>query len=292
MWIRPNKIFLVNCPPYKHPHKPTNFGTPSPPMTLTQYFRLVDVQARMLLKADASKFILGYLWWFLEPLLWVAVFYLVFNVVLDNKGRSGSEFLLFLACGKFAFIWFSKTVTQASNSIVSNKSLVSKIDIPKSMFPVAVVQEGLYRQASVYLCLFAMLIGFGTPVSWAWLWLLPVLLANYLLIIACSFVGAYLVCLVRDISKVIPLGMMFLLFTSGIFWDIRAIGNPEKSELILALNPLAFILDANRQVLQHQTQPDLVHLSLIGIGSVLVILAMLGLMRKKSQFLALKVLTS
>ena len=246
----------------------------------------------MLLKADASKFILGYLWWFLEPLLWVAVFYLVFNVILDSRGRSGSEFLLFLACGKFAFIWFSKTVTQASNSIVSNKSLVSKINIPKSMFPMAVVQESLYRQGSVYLCLFAMLVAFGTPITWAWLWLLPVLLVNYLLILACSFVGAYLVCLVRDISQVIPLGMMFLLFTSGIFWDIRNIGSPEKSELILALNPLAFLLDANRQVLLHQTQPDLVHLAFIAVGSVTLILVMLGLMRKKSQFLALKVLTS
>jgi len=61
-------------------------------MTLAQYFRLIDIQARMLLKADSSKFILGYMWWFLEPLLWVAVFYLVFNVILDNKGRSGGSF--------------------------------------------------------------------------------------------------------------------------------------------------------------------------------------------------------
>ena len=85
---------------------------------------------------------------------------------------------------------------------------------------------------------------------------------------------------------------MFLLFTSGIFWDIRNIGSPEKTELILALNPLAFILDANLQVLLYQTQPDLVHLCLIAIGSSLLILVMLGLMRKNSQFLALKVLTS
>ena len=261
-------------------------------MTFAQYFRLVDIQARMLLKADASKFILGYLWWFLEPLLWVAVFYLVFNVILDRKGRSGGEFLLFLACGKFAFIWFSKTVTQASNSIVANKSLVSKINVPKSMFPMAAVQESIYRQASVYLCLFAMLVGFGTPATMHWLWLLPVVFVNYLVIAACSLVGAYLVCLVRDFSKVIPLAMMFLLFTSGIFWDIHAIGDPQKTELILALNPLAFLLDANRQVLLHQALPDFTHLFLLGLGATLLILVMFGLMYKNSQSLALRVLTS
>ena len=225
-------------------------------------------------------------------LLWVAVFYLVFNVFLDFQGRAGSEFILFLACGKFAFIWFSKTVTQASNSIVGNKSLVSKIDVPKSMFPMAVVQQSLYRQASVYVCLFVILAAFGTPITMAWLWLLPALFVNYLLIVACSFVGAYLVCLVRDISQLIPLGMMFLLFTSGIFWDIRSIGSPEKEELILALNPLAFLLDAHRQVLLHQTMPDLVHLFYIAVGAALLSLVMLGLMRKNNQSLSLKVLTS
>ena len=261
-------------------------------MTLAQYFRLIDVQARMLLKADASKFILGYLWWFLEPLLWVGVFYLVFNVILNKAGRAGEEFLLFLACGKFAFIWFSKTVTQASNSIVANKSMVSKVNTPKSMFPMAAVQESLYRQASVYLCLFVMLVAFGTPITLTWLWLLPVLFVNYLVIVACSLVGGYLVCLVRDFSKVIPLGMMFLLFTSGIFWDIRSIGNPEKIDLMLALNPLAFLLDANRQVLLYETPPDVGHLFLLGVGACVLIVVMIGLMRKNSQSLALKVLTS
>lgn len=246
----------------------------------------------MLLKADASKFILGYMWWFLEPLLWVAVFYLVFNVILDSKGRSGADFLLFLACGKFAFIWFSKTVTQASNSIVGNRSIVSKINTPKSMFPMAAVQESLYRQASVYLCLFLLLVVFGTPITMTWLWLLPVLFVNYLAIVACSLLGAYLVCLVRDFSKVIPLGMMFLLFTSGIFWDIRSIGSPEKIDLILTLHPLAFLLDANRQILLHQTPPDLVHLFYIGLGAAVLGAVMIGLMRRNSQSLALKVLTS
>lgn len=261
-------------------------------MTIAQYYRLIDIQARMLLKANASKFILGYMWWFLEPLLWVAVFYLVFNVILDSKGRSGGEFLLFLACGKFTFIWFSKTVTQASNSIIANKSIVSKIDTPKSMFPMAVVQESLYRQASVYLCLFLFLIAFGTPVTMTWIWLVPVICVNYLVIVVCSLAGAYLVCLVRDFSKVIPLGMMFLLFTSGIFWDIRTIANPEKADLILTVHPLAFLLDANRQILLHGVPPDIAHLFYIGLGAAVLSLIMIGLMRKNSQFLALKVLTS
>jgi lipopolysaccharide transport system permease protein len=85
--------------------------------------------------------------------------------------------------------------------------------------------------------------------------------------------------------------MTFLLFTSGIFWDVREIGSPEKVELILALNPIAFMLDAHRQVLMYQTTPDVTHLFLIGLGAGVLIILMVGLMRKYSQYLALKVLT-
>lgn len=260
-------------------------------MTLSQYYRLVDVQARMMLKADASKFSLGYLWWFMEPLLWVGVFYLVFNMILNSEGRSGLDFLMFLTCGKFAFIWFSRTVVQASMAVVANKSLVSKINLPKSLFPMAAVQESLYRQSAVYLLMFAILIACGFPVTASWLWLVPILLVYYLMIVACSLVGAYFVCVLRDFSKLIPLCMTFLLFTSGIFWDIRSIGSQEKIDLILNLNPLAFVLDAHRQVLMYQSIPDVYHLSQIAIGSALLIIIMIGVLRRNSQYLALKVLT-
>jgi len=260
-------------------------------MTLSQYFRLIDIQARMLLKADASKFVLGYLWWFLEPLLWVGVFYVVFNLILDSDARSGTDFILFLASGKFAFIWFSKTVLQASNSIVANQSLVGKINVPKTLFPMAAIQESLYRQSAVYLLLFVILIAFGYPVTLTWLWMFPVVIVYYLIIVACSFVGGYLVCMVRDFSKFLPLGMTFLLFTSGIFWDVRSIGNPEKAELVLALNPIAFMLDAHRQVLMYDAPPDVSHLFLVGLGAGVLTFLMVALMRKNSQYLALKVLT-
>jgi len=110
--------------------------------------------------------------------------------------------------------------------------------------------------------------------------------------VACSFIGACLVCLVRDFRLVIPLAMTFLLFTSGIFWDVRDLGDPAKTDLILALNPLAFILDAYRQILMLQTAPDAVHLLQIGVVSAVIIMIMARVMRRGSQYLALKVLTA
>ena len=147
-------------------------------MTLRQYFVLVDVQARMLLKADASRLVLGYLWWLLEPLLFVAVFYVVFNVILDSRR---SDFLIFLMCGKLPFVWFSKSVNQASNSIIGSVGLIGKIDAPKSLFTMAILHECLYKQAAVFALLVAVLLLYGYHPTSAWFWLFPVIFVNYLI---------------------------------------------------------------------------------------------------------------
>ncbi len=259
-------------------------------MTLRHYFSLLDVQARMLLKADSSRFRLGFLWWFLEPLLWVSVFFLVFNLILDSGKKSG-DFILFLACGKFAFLWFSKTVSQASGSIVASQGLVGKVNMPKSLWPMSVMHESLYRQSTVYLLLILILLLFGVTPMLAWLWMIPVVAVMYLMIIACGLIGACLVCISRDFQKVIPLAMTFLLFTSGIFWDVRELADQEKAQLILITNPLAFMIDAHRQVLMHGQAPDMVHLMLIALAAAAFTALTVSYMQKNSQYLALKVLT-
>lgn len=258
-------------------------------MPLTQYFRLIDNMARMGLRADAARYFLGYIWWVLEPLLWVAVFYLVFAVILKTREP---DFLLFLTVGKLAFVWLSKTVTQASNSIITGKGLVGKIRVPMTLFPMAVVQESLYRQAAVFFMMGFFVVYSGGSITQVWWYLVPLMLVYYVLIVACSFVGACLVCIARDFSQLISLGVMFLMFTSGLFWDVRDLDDPAMTEMVLNVNPLAFILDAFRQIMLHNTPPDMVHLAAIGVGFGAIVCTMVLIMRASSQFLALRAITA
>ncbi len=257
-------------------------------MTLSQYFSLVDVQARMALKSDASRYFLGYIWWVLEPLLYVAVFYVLFNMILDGRRE---DFLVFLMCGKLTFVWFSRSVTQASNAIVTNPGLIGASNIPKSLFPVAIIQEGLYKQALVFLLLFVVLAASGYNPGVSWLQVIPLALVQYIMIVGCSLVGAVLVCLMRDFSLLIGLGMMFLLFTSGIFWDVRELSDPATSQLMLAVNPLAFMLDAYREALMYGGMIDFGHLALVALGFAALTLGALRFMHSRSQWIALRALS-
>ena len=258
-------------------------------MSPSRYYLLADAMARMSLRADAKRFFLGYLWWIIEPFLYVGVFYVVFTLILTSRQE---DFLVFLMTGKFVYLWFAKSVTQASNSIVTGKGLISKLNIPKTLFPLAVIQESLYKQFAVFLLLFAVLIYNGYSISLNWLYLIPVIAVSYVMILACGYVGATIVCIVRDFFPLISLGMLFMMFTSGVFWNVRDLGSQEKTDLVLTYNPLAFLLDAYRQILLYDTPPDMLHLFAIFIVFFVALLAIGGIMRRNSQFLALRALTA
>jgi lipopolysaccharide transport system permease protein len=258
-------------------------------MPLLQYFRLVHVMAWMALRADASKFFLGYIWWALEPLLWVSVLYVVFTTLLV---QGQPDFLIFLSTGQMIFLWFSKSITQAASSIVNAQGLIGNIDIPKTLFPMAVVHEGLYRQCAVFVLLFVFLALNGYTVTATWWYLLPLMVVSYMMILAGAFIGACLVCLMRDFAQLIGLGMMFLMFVSGVFWDVRALPDKHKIDVVLNLNPVAFVLDAYRQVLMHDTAPNMPHLLAIMAGAGVLIYVLVIVMRRSSQFLALKAITA
>ena len=246
-------------------------------MSFSQYFTLMDTLARFRLKADARRYFFGYLWWILEPLLYVAVFYIVFERLLGSRQP---DFLVFLAVGKLTFIWFSKSVTQAAGSLTLNKGVIGQVNLPKHLFPLAVLHEGLYRQAAVFLFLLAFISLAGFMPNSAWWYLLPIAVVQYLLIIGCGLFAALLVCAKRDFQLLISLGMVFLLFMSGIFWDIGSIQDPLLADWLMTLNPLAVLIDSYRQVLMMHQAPDMNRLAIIFIeATVLIGLALLSYRR-------------
>lgn len=214
-------------------------------MHILDFIVLVDTKAKMTLKAELSKLYLSYLWWLLEPLFFVLTFYLVFDVLL---GYGQKDYIVFLMCAKIPYLWFSKTVTQASGSIMAERWIISHIDISKTIFPYATIQVSLYKEWPVFLLLFALCYLSGYTPNLSWFNLIPLLILEYLLIVFCSLILALLVCYADDVRMVINMVMMLLMFVSGIFFDLSQIKHPIGSYLI-NYNPLAFICDSFRSVL-------------------------------------------
>lgn len=257
-------------------------------MNISNFIILIDTKARMSLKAEASRLYFSFLWWIIEPLLFVIIFYFVFSVLLKTPKE---DYLLFLICAKIPYMWYSKAVTTAASSIIANRGIISQIDMPKTIFPYAAIQISLYKEIPVYALMIGMCLFYGYLPTVEWLWLLPLTFALYLFIVCTSLICALLVCYADDVRMLINMMMLFLMFISGIFFDISIIDQPLRDYLLI-FNPLAFICNGYRSVLMNQGGYDVSHLAyLLAFFTILIVIIHI-IYKKMSRTIASRVVNA
>lgn len=234
------------------------------------------------LKSEAAQTYLAYIWWILEPALLVAVFYLVFAVFLV---RGGPDFIVFLICGNIPFLWFSKSVNNASRSIIAGHGLINQTAIPKPFFPMLVVFQDAFKQTIVFTCMLVFITIYGLEVSWVWLSLLFIILTQLLLISAAALLVAAITPFLPDFKYLIATAMMALMFGSGIFYSYKDALLPQHQQLFL-MNPIANLIKNYRQVLMENILPDWLALGYICLGSIAIIVLMTWYYRKTDTLYA------
>jgi lipopolysaccharide transport system permease protein len=241
--------------------------------------RLVDLfrtKVGFNLRAEASRTYLSYLWWIFEPALYVGVYYVVFGLLLI---RGTENFIVFLLCGQIPFLWFSKTVGNSADSISNGRSLIEQVAIPKAFFPLVVVCQDAVKQALVFTLLLGFLGVFGIEPRLGWLSLIPIVLVELALIVACALLVAALVPFVPDLRYLVATGMTLLMFSSGIFYSYADVVSESHQRWFL-MNPMASLIECYRDVLMRGVPPDWGALALIGSVSVVAIFLILMLYQK------------
>ena len=112
-----------------------------------------------------------------------------------------------------------------------------------------------------------------------------------MLITACGLFGALLVSFKRDFLLLIQLGMVFLLFMSGIFWDLNVITDTRLREGLLVLNPLANLIDCYRQVLMLGKAPGGMRLAWVFGESLLLLIPVWAAYGRLQFWIARQVVT-
>ena len=205
------------------------------------------------LTAEASKYYLGWLWWFLEPIALTAVFFLVFSYLRPARGDI-ENFPAFLIVGVTTWLWFANAVANSTDVLVGARAIVSQMRLPKLLFPAIAVAAASLKQGFVFAVLLVFL-GVAFGLSWTWMFL-PLLAATQLvLILAAAGTVAFVCCCVRDVRFVVRSGLTLMMFCSGLFFAIADM--PAQWQGVLRLNPMAVMLEQYRAALLYATAPDL-----------------------------------
>ncbi|MGD9663546.1 MAG: ABC transporter permease [Porticoccaceae bacterium] len=239
----------------------------------SSFFSFVDLvltKAKMNLKSEASQNYLRYLWWLIDPLLYMTVFYIFFGLILH---RGGDNYLAYLLTGIVPFQWFAKTVQQSSNSIVAGKGIMHQVRVSPLFFPLVSVMQNLGKQTAVFAMLASFLTLGGLPPTLYWLGFIPVFVVQFVLIVAASCLVAMIVPFIRDVTYLVPTAIQFLLFCSGVFTTLESI--PEAWRSVFLMNPMANILYQYRLIFVHQSWPDWVLLGWLALGCAMALGALI-----------------
>lgn len=261
---------------FDEPAATSDFISPPERRSILQFLELVWVKACFNLKSEANQNYLRYFWWLLDPVLYMSVFYLVFGLLLSRGG--GENFIAYLLTGLVPFQWFAKTVQQSSGAIFAGRGLMHQVHISPLFFPLVAIVQNAGKQMPVFLLLIVFLLFFGLSPSWHWLGLVPVVLLQLLLMSVLGCFLALLIPFVRDLSNLIPTGIQFMLFCSGVFYSADTI--PEKWRSLFFTNPMANLLYQYRQVLMEREWPDWVGMSWVLLGCLISGLLLLWFYRR------------
>jgi lipopolysaccharide transport system permease protein len=209
-------------------------------------------------QSSAARTYLGVLWWVLDPLINMAVYYLVFGVFM---GQRQEGFVPFLLVGIVMWRFFESGMKQGSRAILSSSGLVTQVAFHKVVFTFSSMLTQTIQMFFSLIPLALILIIYGVHPS-PQLALFPVVLfVELLLIMGLAMPMAALLPLAPDLGNLQDNFLRLLFYFSGIFYTIAHV--PANIQPFFWLNPMAWIIHAQRQCLLDGETPDFKVLGLI-----------------------------
>lgn len=232
---------------------------------LYKYRELLKTNVKKEIRGKYKNSFLGVLWSFLNPLLQIIVYALIFQVILKNPQEN---YAIFLCCGLIPWTFFSSTTTRSAFTMIENGNIIKKVYFPREILPISIVtSEAVNFMISTIIILGFVIFG-GIGISKYIVFYPLVLLAQYLLLIGLSLIISSISVYVRDLQHLIGVVMQLLFYATPIVYSSETI--PDNFKWILYLNPMTYIINGYRDIFYNQQMIDIIPtLCLIIISIVL-----------------------
>ena len=234
---------------------------------LYQYRELLKTSVKKEVRGKYKNSFLGVIWSFLNPLLQIAVYAIVFPLILRNNQ---DNYVIFLCCGLIPWTFFATSINRSAFSFVENGNILKKVYFPREIIPISVVTS----EAINFLISTIIIIGFvvfgGIGIT-KYVILYPfVLIIQYFVVLAISLVLASVCVYLRDLQHFVGVALQLLFYAAPIVYAPSTI--PENFQWILKFNPMTYIINAYRDIFYNQTmieiKPLLIVLAIAIVGCI------------------------
>lgn len=236
---------------------------------LKQYKSYMLYATKANLKTEVAGSYLNWLWWILDPLLFMLVYSFVALVVF---GKGEPYFPIFVFIGLNAWNFFSKSVNKSVKMIRSYRGIISKVYIPKYILVLVGMFENLFKMAVAFVLVFIMMPIYKVPLTWRIVNVIPIFITMIIFTFGVSCLVLHAGVYVADLAKFIKILLRLIFYMSGIFYSIPKRVHEPYATYILRLNPMAFMINGLRDSLLYgQTVSCFILLVVLVVGIVLSI---------------------
>jgi teichoic acid transport system permease protein len=239
-----------------------------------RYFILAFARAKLTSQYSEAK--LGQIWQVATPLLNAAVFYLVFGVLLQAK-RGVPDYIPFLVTGVFIWTYTNSCVIAGVRAVSGNIGLVRALHFPRASLPLALCIQQFQQLLFSLIVLFAILLGFGVPPTWHWVFLIPAIAMQTMFNVGMALIVARAGSRTPDLAQLLPFLMRTWMYMSGVMYSLedKLKHAPHALQVILPKNPTAVYIDLIRYSLIKSFGPERLvpHVWALSLGWGVVVLA-------------------
>ena len=229
------------------------------------YRELLKTNVKKEIRGRYKNSILGVMWSFLNPLLQLVVYSVIFGALLAGGDPT---YPIYICVALIPWTYFTTTITQAAFTVVGNGDIIKKVYFPREILPISVVTSGAVNFVISTIIILAFVIFSGVGLSWYILLYPFVLLIQYILLLGISFIVSSITVYFRDLEHIIGIVLLAAFYGTPIVYKLEQL--PANLQIIMQLNPMTHIINGYRDIFYYHQMPDMkVLLILLGI-SVLV----------------------
>ena len=232
---------------------------------LKQYREFLKTNVKKDIRGKYKGSFLGVLWSFLNPLLSVVVYAIVFPYIMRIKVEN---YLIYLITGIIPWTFFTTSVNMGMNSILFNANIIKKVYFPRIILPISSVTSCLVNFLISCVIILLFCIGSGVGVSIYLLWLPVVAIIQYLFQLGLVFILSAIEIYMRDIEHIVNFLISMLFYVTPILYTPETF--PAKLSWVLKINPLSYIMIAYRNIFFYQKNPSFKGLGIVFIISIIL----------------------
>jgi len=218
---------------------------------ISRYHELIWALALKELRVRYKRSVLGFFWALLNPMFTMLILTAVFSKVMR---AAVDHYSIFLISALLPWTFFSQAASYSAESIVANGDLLKKVQVAKSVFPIAAVVSNVINFMLSLIPLILLMLVLRFPLHWTWIYLPVPLLGLFLFTLGFGFFVAAANVFFRDVSHILQIVLSAWFYLSPIIYSLDFL--PPHWKMFFKLNPMLYVLNGFRLAIYYGQLPS------------------------------------